>query len=81
MGGACALAPCAENLNLQILQVWITKSGWRDGPVALWLGGDEEDALLIADPMAGFDAHEDEPTCALSSGATECAGMIRCDMW
>jgi hypothetical protein len=28
----------------------------------------------------GLDAHENEPTCAQSSGATECSGMIRCDM-
>jgi hypothetical protein len=29
---------------------------------------------------ARLDAHENEPTCAQSSGLTECAGMIRCDM-
>jgi hypothetical protein len=28
----------------------------------------------------GLDAHESEPTCTESSGPTECAGMIRCDM-
>jgi DNA polymerase I len=27
-----------------------------------------------------LDAHESEPTCTESSGPTECAGMIRCDM-
>ena len=26
-----------------------------------------------------LDAHEDEPTCAQSSGPTECADMGRCD--
>jgi len=27
-----------------------------------------------------LDAHENEPTCTESSGPTECAEMIRCDM-
>jgi hypothetical protein len=34
----------------------------------------------IASAPLGLDAYENEPTCSESSGPTECAGMIRCDM-
>lgn len=57
VGGACALVPCAENLNLQISQVWITSSGWRDGLLARRLGGGEGDALLRPRGLRGAEGN------------------------
>jgi hypothetical protein len=42
-------------------------------------GRSNESVMRVRRPL-NLDAHENEPTCAQFSGATECAGMTRCDM-
>jgi hypothetical protein len=42
------------------------------------MGNGRDGAVTCA--LSPLDAHENEPTCAQSSGPTECAAMICCNM-